>query len=452
MYASKSFCNIKPLISNTPGVNAPAGEISPTSRTFSREIGYYSDPTKPDYSIINLSCVSNEVQGSNGASTKVVMNGGLVNQAVALVDFVYQKAITTSGQIFSDDLLTQLVQFGATLHAVSITIGLVEAHNGKWLPEWIKWSSDDITEENEHQIWLVDASLQSQYSDYEIVVVPPLDNLDLFFTTGANVISLISAITVPQTMDRIQLARAANPETILRSDDYDYINAQDSSITIAVNWPVLIYGPAGNNIDAIKEALIDYILSHSTHPRTDWIRIFPDIFKRTEFLMAPGWQYYAIPNAQMKEGVYSPIANPAEAVAYMKQVASEYPPAHVEAHTSILGFPYRSLSIVACGGTENRDNKFEISDVFPDYINVSTSSNEFNRMSTQTQLWVSMLEALIIQAEKMTETTTMPQGMMKLKRANILYAVKTYQNIQYLVASKRSVYAMLGIDPESAPV
>jgi hypothetical protein len=454
MYASKSFCNIKALISNQPGIIAPAGEISPAARTFSREVGYYSDAAKPGLQVVNFKCVSNQVQpgpgGIDGPSLAKVMDGFVVSQVVGLTDFCYQRAVNTTGQIFADELLVLLRDYAPTVNATNVTIGQVQSHNGLWLPEWIKWENTYTPnatppEQSDHQVWLVNQSFVEQYSDYEIIVVPPLDNLDLFFTTGANVANLINAITIPQTMERIQLARSDNPETILRSNDYDYINPLDNTQRVRVNWPVLIHGNAGDNIDAIKEAMIEYILANSTRNRQDWTRIFPDIFKRTEFICAPGWQFYAIPNATLREGVYSPITNPSDAIAYIKQVANEYPAAHVEEHTTVLGFPYRSVSIVSIGGTDNRQNKFRIDEIFPDYINVSTSSNEFNRMSLDTQNWVSMMERLVITAESMTETTTMPQGMMKMKRSGILYAVKTYQNIQYLVASKRSVYQLLGI-------
>ena len=52
---------------------------------------------------------------------------------------------------------------------------------------------------------------------------------------------------------------------------------------------------------------------------------------------------------------------------------------------------------------------------------------------------------MIVVAETMNEFSTVPVGMMKMKRGSMLYVVKTYRNIQYLVAAKRTVYERLGL-------
>ena len=147
----------------------------------------------------------------------------------------------------------------------------------------------------------------------------------------------------------------------------------------------------------------------------------------------------------LQHGVYSAIANLKEAVAFLKQVANEYPPAQIDDHGALMAHPYRSLQIGVVGGIENRDMLFGLVQVFPDYISVGTGSTDFNRMSPQTQAWAQMIASMLPVAEEMNESTTMPAGMMKMTRGGILYAVKTYQNIQYLIASKRSIYQMLGI-------
>ena len=134
-----------------------------------------------------------------------------------------------------------------------------------------------------------------------------------------------------------------------------------------------------------------------------------------------------------------------EFLAFLKQVANQYASDHVDDNACVMGNPHRSLTVSVVGSAENRDALFRIDAVFEDYINVSSTSIDFNRMDPVTQAWAIMIGEMLPVAEEMTEFTTMPQGMMKMTRDGILYVVKTYNNIQYLVASKRSVYALLGI-------
>lgn len=439
MYSSKSFCSVDALLSNIPGENSSVGELTTYGQTFTRNLGLYTDHDRAGYTLLNF-ISSSDIDGPS------VMGFELVNQSIAISHLIIQKGQLTNGEVFSDELLSELFTWGQTNDASAFSLGPMSSHDGKWFPDWVKWSSGHVVEANENTVWFTIAGFMAQYTDFDIVVVPPLDNLDTFFTSSVNVQSVISQITVPQTMDRIQQFKDGHPETIVRSEIYDYVNPLNNTQHIPVNWPVLIYGPAGNNIDAIKDALVDYILANSSHTRQEWTVIFPDIFKRTEFIIAPHWHKYGIPNMTLQQGIYSPLSRPTEVLEYIKQIAVDYDDTHVDENAVVMGHPYRSLAVSVIGSSENRDDLFGIDQVFEDYINVSTSSTDFNRMDPVTQAWVLMIAEMIVIAETMSEFSTVPQGMMKMRRGDLWYVVKTYQNIQYLVASKRSVYDVLGID------
>lgn len=447
MYASKSFCNVGQFMSNVPGINSPIGEITPDGLTFSREVGIYEDPTIAGYTLYNFKSATDGVGGG-----PIVVPGSLVSKSIAFMRFLVNTITAAPGQVYVDELLQTLVTYGAQHGISQITLGAIVQHDQRWCPDWVKFKMDALAltaggpvVDNENTIWLSSAAFETQYSEYQIVVVPPIDNLDLFFGTGASVVNMINAISFPQIIDRMNVFRGGHPETTYRSDEYEYIFPLNSTIRKNVNWPVLIYGPAGNNIDAIKDALIEYILAHSSYDRAAWTQIFPDIFKRTEFIIAPVWQNYAIANRTQAAGVYSPIGLLTEMATYIKRVAPAYAATHVDANACLLGHPYRSLNLMAIGGIDNRDAKYRISQIFPDYINVSTTSIEFNRMAPQTQLWALALAEMIILAETMNKYTTLPQGYMKVTRDGILYIVKTIGKIQYLIATKRSVYDLLGL-------
>jgi hypothetical protein len=441
MYTSKSFCSISAYVSNVPGVTSPVGEMSTEAETYTRELGVYKSTTLAGYNLINLKSV-------NQAGTKMVMHQTLVEEGVKLSNHIYTYVQSQTGQIFYDTLLTTVVAYAATLGITNLSLGPVVQHGSLWYPNFIKWSSTAYTaDSNENTIWFSLAALSSQYTDFEIVVVPPVDNLDAFFQSYVGVNTLLNTLTLTQTMERVQTARAGKPYTILRSDAYDYINPINSAQHLNTDWSILIYGPTGNNIDSIKDAMVDYILANSTHTRAEWTVIFPDIFKRTEFVLAPHWYQYAIsPRIIDPIGIYSPAVNVNHIVTLLRKIAPNYTNLHVTTNASIFGAPYESVAISCVGGPENRDSLFRFSQVFEDYINVGTASVDFSRMETSTQEFCTMLGNMLPIAESMAEFTDMPAGFTKLYRDGIWYVVKTHENIQYLVASKLSVDAIATIE------
>ncbi len=192
---------------------------------------------------------------------------------------------------------------------------------------------------------------------------------------------------------------------------------------------------------SIKDALQDYILTHSTRTRDQWKAILPDVFRRTEFTILPMWDQYAIPNRTVEAGIYSSIANLQHALAFIKQVATGYPEAHINANAAVVAHPYKALQFLVVGSADNRDDLFELVDVFPDYIPVASTSLDFNRMSQNTQSWALLLMSMLLEAEHMGEYTSVPVGMTRLHRGGRLFLVKSFGNINYLVAAKKNFEA-----------
>jgi len=433
MYALKGFMAHSLMAINTPGQVAKIGELSPNSASYSREKGYYADRTvAPNQMLISF---LSELDG-----VKTAASSDAVTHVHTIIKYVYDK-ILAGTEIFADELLIALTEtFPAVADTFACGAIVSDDQNRNYAPEWLSWKSKvPSLGVNEIKIWFVDDAFASQYDEFEILVVPPMDNLNDFFKTGSQVEALLKLRTISQTMDKVQQAKGGYPETIVRVDQYDYVDPLNNAHRVPSTWGILIYGAAGNNIDSIKDALVDYILSHSTHTREEWTPILPDIFKRTEFILIPQWNQYAIPNRETAAGIYSPFANLSGALAKIKSLVTNYPESHINSHGTAFGHPYKSLSILACGGPENRDDKFRLTDVVPDWIAVSSTSIDFNRMTQATQNWALLLAELLLQAEKATDFSTLPFTMTKTKRNGILYVVGTYDNIHYLVAAKSSI-------------
>lgn len=439
MHTTKSFCNVDAFVSNEPGVNSTLGEITAYIQTFSREVGKYTNATYPSLTLYNLFS-----KISDGADVESVsIPSDIVETALELCNFVVVQITSSSGEIFQDVLQQQLAEFAPTVGATAIVVGEVSQHGGRWGPDFISFKPQEDTSQ-EHTIWFSSPAMAAQYTEYEIVVVPPFTPIDNFFTPPGNVLNLLNAVTPESTFERINQAANGVPATMIVSQAYDYHNPQNPTQKYATHWSLLIYGPAGNNVDSIKDAIVTYILASSSHIRDNWVTILPDIFKRTEFILAPFWHQYAIePMTLYPQGVRSPVVNLDDIVEVTQTAASEYSENHIKANVNSTSFNYTGMAVSVIGSIENRDSKYSFLDYYPDYFVTATTSIDFNRMSQQTQDWVIQINNMLAHAENMSATSSVPIGFTRVKRGNMVYISKTIQNVAYLVAVKETMISAL---------
>lgn len=430
MYTLKGFINIGTFADNTVGnVIHPVGEISKRSLTYSREVGQYSKIEHPGLTLISMLSSTDE-------DGKVQVPNEMQDQTLRIAQWLYDRTIVGSQSTDRDQILADiLVAFQQ--EASNFDCGNIVDDGRYTFPEWITWVNTAYNDgENRARVWFADASFQTQYDEYEIVVVPPIIPVDDFFKNPTIVKDLLSRRTFPEMVDLIQDARNDIQETVLRGEAFNYVNPNNSSDETPSDWSILIYGAAGNNIDSIKDALTEYVLENSTRTRDQWIKILPDLFKRTEVIVVPIWSEYAIPDRTLEKGIYSPIMNLNAVAEVVKAAAVGYSDYHVSENVTVLGHPFKSLAIGSIGGPENRDDKYSLRDFFPDFISVPTHSVDFNRMSEKTQEWAYLLSEMLIIAEDMTRFSDVPLGMTRLFREGVMYLVKNFDNVQYLVVVK----------------
>lgn len=438
-YVLKGFIENNDFLDATPGAVSTIGELSTQSSTYStNKANYFQESTAPDLSLISFT--------SNDSSTgNVQVPQNLVTQVLSVAAWIYAQTQATPnpGKIAAATITSGLLAQFET-GAQNFTCGTMVTDGTYWVPEWVQWeNTTDSTygsiatgNTNIIKIWLVDASFRTEYDGYQIVVIPPITPLDNFFTTSANVLALIDAVTYVDTINAIQSAKNNNPETVIVGETYDYVDPTNATNLIPTNWTLLIYGPAGNNIDAIQNALINYILANSSHTQAEWTNILPSLFKQTEFTLIPMWDQYAIPNRNQVTGIYSPQANASRALSMMTSVAQAYPAAHIASNTVVQSFPYNCVPLVSCGSPNNSGNNFQLEDVYLDLLSVPSTNVNFSKMSQATQTFFLMIDQMLIAAETLTEFGNVPVGMSTLTRDGIFYLVSTLNNINYLMVCK----------------
>lgn len=433
---TKSFCNIQRFVLNVPNNNADVGELTTYAETYSKEIGVYADPDFQEYTIYNF-------HSKDNAGARVLVPSPLVSVMIELCDIVVQNASKYPGEHTTQTIIGKMMDNSARLKIDNVAVGPMLTWDGYSVCSWFSFSSTQLGVTNTNTVWLSIDSFLRNYSEYELVMVPPVDNLNLFFQPPATVRSMLAQTNIAQTMSRVQLARGSDPETTTHADVYDYVDPTDPSIRVPVPWIMLIYGGAGNNRDLIREELINYILSNSTSPRSDWAIIFPDIFKVTEFVIAPFWQNMAIPARALNHGVFSPALAASEITPQMSYACPNYSNAHLVKNTLVLSHVFRSMQLAVCGGMENRGSLFKITDLYPDYITVPTTSTDFNRMSQETQRFALLLSDLLSLADVYDDNTNLPFGTTRTMRNNLRYLVRSIDNTQYLVLAKMSAPSLV---------
>lgn len=426
MYAMHGFITIGAFANNTPGVNSPIGEISNAASSYSRELGFYSSAATPDVKLVSFSSINN--------GTKVAVAPTYVDPVLLMAQWLYNRSLDGTLSDDREECRQLLIDtFGTTLEFARV--GNMVTNGNYWLPEQVS-----VTVKSEPnnllKIWFSDSAFKSQYELYEIVVVPPHTPVDDFHGSRASVLNLVSEITVTKMNKKVDLAIDNYPPTDIVSEDYDWVDKNDPGVTRAVPWVVLIYGNAGNNADLIRDAIISHVLANSVQPRSEWEKIFPDLFLPNEFYITPIWDKYSLPQQQTVAGIYSPTLAYSEVANYALSTFVDTPWAHARDHLTVATANYKSLLFMSVGNPRNRDGIFNFQVLWPKYAAIPVMSTDFNRIPPATGEFIIKLQSMLMHAENMTEYSPVPSGFTRVKRGINWYLVMNHQKMQYLMSFK----------------
>lgn len=436
MYKFKGFIGIESLVNNSQGFNSTIGEISTQSLTYAKEKGVYTSTAYPQLTLYSFS-------SKNDSTGAVSVPTNISSVIFAHTSWAHLKQIAIGAPIDRSVFLADYVaQFGDT--ASNIDCGeMVLWKNNQWFPEWISWkvlglAASDQAVNNSIMVWFSDLSFNQQYDEFSITVVPPLGTIDTFFSGKSAVAAALAARTLTLTLGNVQTAKGGYPETIVCADTFDYVDPTNAANRIPTGWTLLIYGKAGNDSDAIRAAIRAYITAHTSHTEAEWRTIFPDIYKATEFLIFPRWRNVAIPDRALQEGIYSPVISLRKELDNIKLRLPGVTSAHIEAHTQVLPCNYKSLALVIVGGPDNRNLLYDITQVYPDLLNLPTSDTLFESMGEATQQWILLITRVLIAAERTTTYSDIPTEFQRVARAGVIYVSASVGNVAYLVATKNS--------------
>jgi hypothetical protein len=434
MYKLKAFCQIAALIDNSVDIVAPIGELSDRGFTYGRNKEKLNSAASPGYTLIGFS------SKRDGVSEQI--NGILAQDLLAVCKWAYDSALANKFNSSSESFRVAFVQQWQAKYSIFTTGSMTQAAQGVWMPTVIE-IRDIANDELQYKLWFSSETFEQQYDEFHIEVVAPVEDLDVFFLGRQAVITALAEMTHDLKMEKVQAIREVYPESFISGpmyEWYDPTDPADKTRRIATYWTPLVYGIAGNNVDAIKEALRDYILSHSDHGKDDWAAIFPEIFTSTEFIFVPMWKKYSIPNRVLESGLYSSVSNfnygKAELIRLVR--GEGYTDAYLDGNAEIFGASHKAITVAVAGSPYNRDGVTSFVQRYFDYINVDPTSLDFGRMGPETRRMVLALAEMLAVAEDMTPDSAVPVKFTRLLRDGVLYVSYTLDRFQLIVTSKYS--------------
>ena len=423
----KGFITVDRFIDNTEGSVAPICELSPVGRTYSKYKEIYHSQEDPELRYIHFH--AKDENGIRISPSKEAVDGALTT-ALWVMDYVRDN-ITVADPAYITKALEE-----AFSHYSGVTIAEQIYVDDNWYPTQVYY--EDVGNDYSLRIWLSDTAFREQYGEYEIVVVHPVEVVDNMLLPYNEFIIDLSKYTYDVQIDRLNAIGEEHPYTISRSQTYDWYDQDNNELTTEISWTVAIYGVAGDNLERIQEDIISSVYAVSEGTPEQWQAAVPDLFSPTEFILTPMWHKVAIVSTEQENGIHSPIMdNKGQkeiAGVLFSNMNSEHVSENIENTTAI----YKSVSMLAIGQSTNRGRIFKLSDVFPDYIMVSTIGSDFARMSPVTQQWVILLQDLLLKADIYAYDNALPGHMVVVIRNNIEYIMSRYNGSQYLVAERTS--------------
>lgn len=425
-YSLHAFMTLNDLIDNTRFKDSPLGELSALARTYSPDLGYYTREDVPGVRLVSFR------SRTDNTDTEVPL--AVRDLCIRLGKWLKEKADDrTIGQNNDNNRQAIVAEFQNQIK--NVVLGRVVTVKGISLPQYIEFKLVDteVYSETLIKIWFSDPAFKAQYPFYEVRVVPMTANLDDFFQEEDFVRQMRNALDLNVLHDNINTLREESPFTLLKTYNYVW---KGGTTDIDIPWTVLVYGGIGENLDIIKDEIVKYVLANSTKPRSEWERIFPDLFVPTEYIIAPMWTLESVPGYRTIAGMYSPTVKYADILPFAKEAIKGYSEEHISKHVEVTSSLHKSLSMLICGNPLNRLASISFYEQFPQYALIGSRTDDFNRMDATHQMFILKLNEILHQAEEIDPDTTVGANLTKIYRGDVLYVSGIFENIQILCVAK----------------
>lgn len=447
----KGFFRIPDLEDNRQDYVSRFGELSTIAETFSRDKRVYSNKSKYPYPSLVAFSYKNEF----GEQTTTNPTTNWQEYVLGIGQWIMSRYV--ANQIPVEANRSQFWSAITSEFTEPVWTGMGKISNienvAKYLPEWISFDLADGGNTISAKIWLSDPVFQSDYDEWSTVVIPPAQPIDLvnqeisivtnIVKERDNIVSINNLI-----LDAKKNARDANkldPETRISTVQTLYKDPTQDGVFARHTFTLVHYGAMGLDYENQKAAIRDYLSSNSD--LTIWPSIYPELYNETDFVVIPSWDTTVIEAGSNVTGLYSSSVPVGKVKTNMKKFApSGFSntgnfDTFVDTNCSATSVLYRGMICGVMGSPNNKDQKFKLTQMYPDYMHASTEQADFSRMKTETQEFVKTLNQALDIAYSANSNSTIPTGFTKQTRGGRLFVSFLSGGFQWLVLSRMSYLA-----------
>lgn len=451
----KGFFRIPDLEDNRPQYIARFGELSTEARTFSRDLRDYAN--KKVYPYPSIVCFSYKDEYGAQFSTNPSLDWQ--NYVLGIGQWIAERFIAS--QIPPND---RRDQFWSQLTSeftepVWTGMGLISQmpNTAQFMPEWISFDLEDGGYPVSTKIWLSDPVFQSTgtdgYDEWEIGVIPPADPIDLVQGDFTTVQGIVRARNNTETI--IPLINQLKQN----SRDANLLDPETKTVTVPIRWydqtqigasmihyfTLVTWGAMGLQYENQKAAIRDYLAKNST--QTNWPKIYPELFNETDFAIIPAWENMAVKPTARDIGLFSSSVPTGKTQDDMQKYAprsfantDDYA-LFIHSNCASTSVLYRGMVVGTMGSPNNKDQKFKLTDIFPDYMHAATDQADFSRLQPATQAFIRKMNQAIDIAYSVNSNNAIATGFFKQNYNGRLFVSFVDSGWQWLVLSRMSYLA-----------
>lgn len=435
MYDLKGFFSMSSLADNRRDHVAAFGELTTQSKTFTRDMREYGKTTYPDVQFYMFRAIDE-------MEIRVEPSAAFMDNVLKLGQWVYEQhqrkliPANKNKPAFVDAIENEF-EFITGVVIGEILTGPTPDKN---MPDFIQFKMLDGTRQYQITVWCADSAFMIQYPEYEIFLVPPLPDIESLIDGKVAVNNKLLELSDSYRVNAIQDIKQNHPETALITYELTWHDPKDFNAILKTTWVAVIYGQAGVDTEAIKEAIREYIDANSDYDK--WDEIYPDLYSENEFIIIPDWKNLALPANALKVGLYGSMTKVEE----LKQNVIRFLPSgynktesgvnHVNQNLLAGSAYYRTLMFGAIGNPNNRNDTFDLKTLYPDYMAVDPQDPDFVRMSTKTQEWTLELNKALNLAFEYLPTSILDSQYTRLIRRGVHYLAFVYDGYTYAVLTK----------------
>lgn len=447
----KGFFRVPDLEDNRAYHVAKFGELSTEARTYSRDLRDYAN--NKTYPYPSLVCFSYKDEFGEQFNTNPSTTWQ--DYVLSIGQWIVERHM--AGQIPTD---ANRDQFWSQLTSeftdpIWSGMGLISQmpNTPNFMPEWIAFDLADGGYTVTTKIWLSDPTFQNEYDEYETIVIPPADPIDLVqsdFTTVSGIvrqrnnIETINGLINEAKKNKVN-ANLLDPETKTTTVALKWVDPTQVGVTMTHHFTLVTWGKRGLEYANQKAAIRDYLSDNST--LTNWSSIYPELYSETDFAIIPSWDSMAVRPVAQDIGLFSSSVSTGKIQSNMQKFApagfanTDNYQTFIRNNCAATSLLYRGMIAATMGSPNNKDKNYLLTDIYPDYMHASTEQADFSRMMPETQAFCLKLNQAMSIAYSVNANNAIPDGFVKQLYNNRLFIVFVADGYQWMVLSRMSYLA-----------